>query len=1250
MQFVKYGPNVPDKLIQAHEEGRVVFFCGAGISFPAGLPGFGKLVNSLYSELGVIPDDVQKQALKNGQFDTAVSLLESIKQTPEWRRDVREKLSELLKPDFSSPKSTQTHKSLLRLSTTNDKKMRLITTNFDTVFQKAAEEERIEIKEFSAPLLPVPKKRWDGLVYLHGLLPRDKNGLNHLVISSGDFGLAYLTERWAARFVSELFRTYTVCFIGYSLNDPVLRYMMDALAADKQLGESPPEMYAFGNYKASEYDKEEKSWRAKNVTPILYKNHSRHYYLHETLAKWAETYRDGLSGKEQIVVTTAYTNPMQSDVQNDYAKRLAWALSDPSGIPAKTFSKLSPPAPISWLKVLERANLNTEDLSRYGVIDKSLDEEGSYSIFNRPAKSSLTPNMTIAKSGYHETSWDEVMENLAKWLLQHINNPELILFVSRQGGRLNQQMKWLISSEIRQQDEKRKERDTEYFRRLSLQSSDRIVSSRMKSLWSIVLAGYTEQSGIATDFYSWVQDYKLLGVTVGLKKSLRRVLGPFVSFKEPFNFNKSDSESGIKGRIDWDVDVASSFAHSAMDSLNKDESWHDHSYELIQEFVGLLVELMEVKSTLGDINPKADYSYISRPSIKAHPQNNDYKSWTVLVDLVRDSWLSLVNQDESFAISLAEQFWSQPYPIFKRIALFCASESSAIPVDKVVSWLKQDDTYWLWNVSTHREVLQLLRTLHRTASNEQYEEILQVTINGPRREWYREELSEEEFEGLCNRSIWLRLKKLQQDGGALNDEATQTLADIENINQKWKLSNDDRDEFPFWTGRGDEPKSIVSAPKEKLGLIEWLKEEQVDHFWTEDDWSTLCRDDFELTSSALKETAASGMWLSERWRQGIQVWSEAEDLDLEKQIGLFKFVLKAPDEKLVEIAWSLSRWLKKLQPRDTFNDNDFLYFYDRLLNLPYETDNGAVTINTAINHPVGMLVESLFSWWYTKKPYDDEGLDEEFQNRLEVVCDLDIDKFSLGRVIVCSNVLSIYRVDQAWAREHIISWLSWDDINTSSMAWQSLLWSPRLHKGFIYEIRDYLINTAKYYDYLGELKSQYVTFMTHLSLQGYSEFKVGELAKVFNTIPNESLYHAASALKDILSSSGEKVNEFWQNRAKPFLTKVWPKQAKVDDNTVTQLALICIAAKENFNEAYKIIRHNLKRQSDAEYITRTLEHSGLIEIYPQLALDFLDSVIGEPKYYSPTKLVNCLDKIAGEEPEVINNPEFVRLKTITNKF
>ena len=58
MQFVRGGPDVPERLLQAHEEGHVVFFCGAGISYPARLPGFAGLVDELYSRLEIIPDPV----------------------------------------------------------------------------------------------------------------------------------------------------------------------------------------------------------------------------------------------------------------------------------------------------------------------------------------------------------------------------------------------------------------------------------------------------------------------------------------------------------------------------------------------------------------------------------------------------------------------------------------------------------------------------------------------------------------------------------------------------------------------------------------------------------------------------------------------------------------------------------------------------------------------------------------------------------------------------------------------------------------------------------------------------------------------------------------------------------------------------------------------------------------------------------------------------------------------------------------
>lgn len=1252
MQFVKNGPNVPEKLIQAHEEGRVVFFCGAGISFPAKLPGFGKLVRDLYDQVGVLPDEVQELALKNSQFDTAVSLLESVTPTKEWRRDVRKNLSLLLTPDYSSSKATQTHRSLLRLSVTSENKMRLITTNFDTVFKQAADEEKIKLKEYSAPLLPVPKNRWDGLVYLHGLLPEDEHGLDHLVISSGDFGLAYLTERWAARFVSELFRTYTVCFIGYSLNDPVLRYMMDALAADKQLGESPPEMYAFGNYKVKEYEKEKKNWLAKNVTPILYKNHHHHYYLHETLSKWADTYRDGLSGKEQIVVTTAYTNPMQSDVHNDYAKRLAWALSDPSGVPAKTFAELNPTPPISWLKVLEEIELSAEDLSRYGVIDKSLDVDKKYSLFKRPPKSSLAPPMALASHVYQETLWDDVMSNLAKWLIKHINNPELILFIVRQGGKLDPKLKHIILNEIKEQDRNRKKGNSQYFEQLNSHSPDRIVSNKMKPLWLVVLAGYTEQPNNIMGFYDWVESYKLNGVNVILKKSIRSVLSPRVIFKSPFRYNKNNTNIGIKSHIEWEFGVSSSHTHPALDNLIKSESWNDESYKLIQDFTSILIELMELKGTLGDINDKTDYSYISRPSIKEHSQNNDYSDWTVLIDLVKDSWISLNKNNPDTAKIFANQFWEQPFPIFKRIALFCANESDTVSIQTVISWLSVDNAYWLWNVSTHREVLQLLRNLYNRANNEQYQVVLKLIMSGPKREWYKEEVSQEEFENLCDRAIWLRLQKLQQDGGSLTKEATDKQELILKSNPEWKLADDDRDEFPFWTGKGNQSKSVISSPKDKESLIEWLKEEGEDRFWVDDDWATRCQDDFDVTSGALKAIAKDEKWLIERWREAIQVWSENENLNQKTAIELFLFILDAPDKVLLELSWHLATWLKKLLSRGCLNDDKYLELFDSLAHLPFEidVDNVSEPINLAINNPAGILVESLFSWWYSKTPIDNDGLIEEFQIRLEKVCDLDNPHLYLGRVIVCANLLPLFRVDPDWTISNVIPWLSWDDEPLSSMAWQSLLWSPRLHKGFIYEIKDELVKTSHHYNSLGKLGTQYVIFMTYLSLQGYSEFKVGELASIFNIIPSESLYNVASALKDSLSSSGDKNNEFWKNRIKPFLIKLWPKKAKLDNNTVEQLSLLCIAARNNFPEAYDIIKHRLSYLHNSEYVTRQVYSSGLIESNPKLCLEFLGKIIGEPKYQPPTKLADCLHKLEKEDIEIVSSQEYKRLKTMIDRF
>ena len=72
MQFITNGPDIPDALLQAHEDGRVVFFCGAGISYPAGLPGFKGLVEQIYRLNGTVLSDIEQVAFERGQFDATL--------------------------------------------------------------------------------------------------------------------------------------------------------------------------------------------------------------------------------------------------------------------------------------------------------------------------------------------------------------------------------------------------------------------------------------------------------------------------------------------------------------------------------------------------------------------------------------------------------------------------------------------------------------------------------------------------------------------------------------------------------------------------------------------------------------------------------------------------------------------------------------------------------------------------------------------------------------------------------------------------------------------------------------------------------------------------------------------------------------------------------------------------------------------------------------------------------------------------
>lgn len=893
MQFIANGPDIPDKLLQSHEEGKLAFFCGAGISYPAGLPGFKGLVEDIYNLCGTNRLDIEEDAFKRGQYDIVLELLE--RRLPGGRIKVRQALVEALKPNLDREGAVNTHASLLKLARDKEDKLRLVTTNFDRLFHIAAEQNKQLFQTYVAPNLPVPKKsRWDGVVYLHGLLPDNQgslidNLLNQLVISSGDFGLAYLSERWAARFVSDLLHNYDVCFVGYSINDPVLRYMIDAMAAERTLGENTPQAWAFVSHESGQETKITGEWTAKGVTPILYQTEGNsHLLLHNTLHKWAEIYHNGILGKEHIIATHALMHPAKSTQQDDFVGRVLWALSDPSGLPAKRFAELNPSPPLDWLfEVFSNEDLCSRILIHLGFSSCSKEEKSSskFNLVRRPTLQLDSQPIFLASWKADDSKWDKVIDHIARWLTNHyLDDPRLILWIAKQGGELHESWRELIENRLNKLAELNKENKNDELDDIRQRSPKAIPRPIMRTLWSFYLSKRVGLSFDDYDLFRWRERVKQDGLTAMLRMELRELLTPRLLIRDSFFLYERDMEpqnniEDIWQYLNWDWGLA--IEHQALYcSYFSDDVWKNFLPKLISELQQLLLEALDLMRELDDADDFKDKSFIHMQSISPHRQNSDLHGWTLLIELLRDAWQEINIGNIEQAAWIAQSWFSIPYPTFKRLAFFAASKNEEISSQQWVDWLLQDNAWWLWHIGVQREKFRLLVERGMSLTGDIQEKLENAILAGPPREMYREDLEESEWQEIKERKIWLHLAKLQSSGLTLGAGAIQQLKALSDNYPEWKLANNERDEFSIWTTGTGEPdfednRHIEEAPQTQDGLVCWLRQPKIDNRpFYEDNWKEVCRLNFSHAFSALYTLAENNEWPIARWRDALYIWSK----------------------------------------------------------------------------------------------------------------------------------------------------------------------------------------------------------------------------------------------------------------------------------------------------------------------------------------------------------------------------------------
>ncbi len=146
MRFTSGGPDIPAELIAAQEAGELVILCGAGTSMPAGLPSFKQLVRRTYEALGECiegdgPTPAEKLTFETNELDRTLRGLERrfVTAGPAGRamaRRIRDAVRAQLQPPTVFDATD--HLALLALSRNDQHLPCLVTTNFDTLFERAA--------------------------------------------------------------------------------------------------------------------------------------------------------------------------------------------------------------------------------------------------------------------------------------------------------------------------------------------------------------------------------------------------------------------------------------------------------------------------------------------------------------------------------------------------------------------------------------------------------------------------------------------------------------------------------------------------------------------------------------------------------------------------------------------------------------------------------------------------------------------------------------------------------------------------------------------------------------------------------------------------------------------------------------------------------------------------------------------------------------------------------------------------------
>ena len=1217
--------ELPNEIERALDEQRLVLFCGAGISVYTGLPLFKGLVENVFrrtyrpvSELSGDDLEPAQTAFNASQYDRALGLLEQTLVPGSVRRAVIEELS---RPYIEK---LRLHEALLELARVPDGGYHLVTTNFDARFEKAGLKEQWI---HDAPRLAPPRPRdWHHATYIHGRIKDNDPSGRQLVLTSADFGRAYLHDGWAARFVVELFREFTVLFVGYSVEDPVMSYLVDALASHRQHSQQFRTAFAlvgFDSCAPGDQAIQERTWQAKNIEPITFPKSAPDDYsaMDQALVAWADDRRLGLESRINIALRATNRAYLQRDRE---AEQVVWALSQHDGSVAEAFAGADPPADASWLRAFEEIDVPQADGRQAKLTSFAPD----------PRKDRLgQANHAHPLAGRAQpvfVSLSLVTHQIGVWITKHLDDQRVVDWAARHGGILNAEFAGIIAWRLGQQNHQ--------------------IDDLYRKFWNVVLI-------IISRHNSEVLNIVRVSNTDPSDSDLRREM--IVEALKPI----PTIELRFGSWIDEEPSQPKMLRHLArieVSLLDRDGMIVDRNsiterdlLIVADEFTSLLAETIELGRIveLIEMSGHSDWTIrsVADPAPDDHPER-----WTILVTLARDAFMALRKHDRMAARALFGRWMTlarRPGArLFLRLALFAATQAEHLPLDGLIRALLAHDADALWEAESNAEVAAFLQGRGSAIeASGMLDDLFGAIRKGP-----ADTASDLDPE-LGRKMVAGRLESLTASGLDLPSDLAQTL-------RTWF---DDQSEYEGATVAAPTIEQLVSRsddPTEVARLLATSGDSQPQRWWF--DFSA-----YDVLS----------IWLESHLNKATDLFNELVVID-ERGEGLAGQVLRwLGDRDYHDKARAcLSSLVSSGKQR--LGDHLNSYVGRALMALAEDTSEGLDApefwriwsfavhaaaassgpaelheddpLTDSLNHPGGYLAQALLF----KARHEQEAGElskEELTQRLHALADGDRDFHFLARTMLASRLPWLHALDRQWATDALIDRMGWHgDAPTSDARglWQGYLWAPSLNPSLLEDLKPAFLQ-ALTCDLSFRGDDNLFQLFADLLLKAPEKISPHAQQRVFRGMPVDGLVACARYWQRILQGSGSGAASTWRDKIGPAIEAHWPVVgAKVTPKTVEALARLAAAVMKAFPEAFNTLSKKglFAPLARSGFIIRSLADAELYDypaMHPHETAKLIDQAVDlESLRYEKDRLREILQRARASDASVEGTPEYQRLK------